>query len=106
MNNSEERAKALAHATELAEAVNKDERNLEGIAELLRYSHPEEIADNLLKIYFEFTNAICSNSDVCGHPGTGYALCILKDVYEAFAKMQKPTEVPIVLKVESTSKSI
>lgn len=106
MNNSEKRAEALAHAAELVKEANKDGRNLEGIAELLRYNHPEEIADNLLKIYFEFTNAICSNLDVYGHPDTGYALCILKDVYEAFAKMQKPTEVPIVLKVESTSKSI
>ena len=106
MNNSEKRAEALAHAAELVKEANKDGRNLEGIAELLRYNHPEEIAESLLRVYFEFTNVICSNPDMSGNPDTGYALYTLKEVYEAFANIQKPSNAPIVLKVEGVSNSI
>lgn len=101
MNNTEKRAEALAQAAELVRKANESGHNLEGIAELLQYNHPEEIVDDLLKAYFELSQFITNAREDCSCMGS--SLYTLREVYWAFAKMLKPTETPIVLKVGDLS---
>lgn len=100
MNNTEKRAEALAQAAELVRKANESGHNLEGIAELLRYNHPEEIADDLLKVYFEVVYLMTSTT---GYDDKYLAehLYTLKEVYLAFAKASKPSEVAVILAVEN-----
>lgn len=104
MNTFEERAKALAHAAELVERVNEENRNFESVAELLYYHDPQELADELVTAYFELTNFACSTTE--DNSRLGSTLYVLRSVYEAFAKMQNSAEPTVVLKVKDTSKAI
>lgn len=105
MNTFEDRAKALAHAAELVEKANEKNRNFESIAELLKCNHPQDIADDLLEVYFEFVY-LMSEVDNYECKFIGDPLYMLKDVYLAFAKVQTSDEPTVVLKVKDTSKAI
>lgn len=100
MNNTEKRAEALARVTDLVQFANSRKANLEGIADLLHCNHPEEIADDLLKVYFEVVYLMTSTT---GYDDKYLAehLYTLKEVYLAFAKASKPSEVAVILAVEN-----
>lgn len=100
MNNTEKRAEALARVTELVQDANSRKANLEGIADLLHCNHPEDIADDLLKVYFEVVYLMTSTT---GYDDKYLAehLYTLKEVYLAFAKASKPSEVAVILAVEN-----
>ena len=102
MNNSEKRAEALAQVAELVRKANESGHNLEGIARLLQYSHPQDIADSLLEIYFEITFLMTCSKDY-DYEYIGGALVDLREVYKAFAKASKPSEAPIVFTVGDLS---
>ncbi|MEI3590403.1 MAG: hypothetical protein V8Q44_05780 [Alistipes ihumii] len=105
MNKSAERAEALARAEKLVREANSRKANLEGIADLLGNSHPEDIADGLLKVYFEAVYLMTSMP----YYEDGYLaehLYTLKEVYLAFAKAAKPSEVSISLTVTEEPESL
>lgn len=104
MNNSEKRAEALARVTDLVQFANSRKANLEGIADLLHCNHPEDIADDLLKVYFEVVYLMTSTT---GYDDKYLAehLYTLKEVYLAFAKASKPSEVSVILAVDEENRS-
>lgn len=83
MNNSNNSVEF--NTTKLVEIATKNGHNLEGLAKLLHNTAPGEIANNLLEIYFEFTNLLCQNSDYYNRVGD--ALYTLREVYDAFNQM-------------------
>ena len=105
MNKSTEHTEALARAEELVRGANRRKANLEGIADLLENNHPEDIADSLLKVYFEVVYLMTSMP----HYEDRYLaehLYTLKEVYQAFAKASKPSEVSISLTVTEKPESL
>lgn len=101
MNTNETIARAQQQAERLNGLVNRHEYNWLPIIDLIaRSAEPQQMAKDLLRIYFDYVNYLLNDRNMCGASDVANDIYTLRTLYETLNEMGDKTDFATVINID------